>query len=125
MWHIETIFFTIILIPIAALVMLHLVVAIHGILTQPPWQSVTGVLEEAALQHDDDFQPFISVRYKFHINDQPYWGNQTIRVGKAVARSEIRKLCPIGHRIGVDYHPFDPENQSRLKESDRKRISSA
>ena len=49
MWHIETIFFAIILIPIAALVMLHLVVAIHGILTQPPWQSATGVLEEAAL----------------------------------------------------------------------------
>ena len=125
MWHVETIFFAIILIPIAALILLRLLVAIHGILTQPRWRSARGVLEEAAMQHNDDFQPFITIRYKFNINGQPYWGNQTIRVSRAVARSDICQLCPIGQKIEVDYHPNDPENQSRLNEIDRERIASA
>ena len=118
---VETMFFVVLLVPIATLFLIHIAVAIYGIITQKPWSSACGQIETAAWGHDGHDGPFITIRFKYFIDDQPYWGSENIRV-REPNTINIKTLLPTGRQIRVQYNAEDPEYQSRLHESERVRI---
>ena len=119
MFDIETAFFAVVGIPIAALILLHIVNFIFRSLTASAWRTTPGTIEESSLQHDLDGDPYLELRYKFHIDGQPYWGNQRMRLfDRATVDDKMREFA-IGAKINVEFHPDDPENQSVLETSDQ------
>ena len=105
--------------PILLLVLLHILNAVYRSFTEANWRSVSGVIEESSIQHDDD-SVYVLLRYQFLIDDQPYWGNQTIWSRNEKTAIETLADLAVGKKIKIEYHPNDPETQSRLFEPDPK-----
>ena len=118
MLDIESVFFAVVGIPILALTLLHIVNFIIKSWMPPQWTVVPGTIEESSLQHDFDGDPYLELRYKFHIDGQAYWGNQRIRLFDKIKIDDTLRDYAIGAKINVEFHPDDPENQSMLEISD-------
>jgi len=90
------------------------------------WRTASGVIEESSLQYDCEFEAYPAIRYKFFVNDQPYWGEKLSYSGKfdgkAIAETIVSKYS-IGRRIRVEYNPEDPEGASELDTSELEPIS--
>lgn len=112
--NVETIFFAILIVPILVVVLLLVVNNIYQTVAGVPWQDAPGVIEESTRQIDIDGDHFLTLRYKFFVDDQPYWGDQRISLmGERSASNWLDRLA-IGSKVVVSFHPEDPENQSRL-----------
>lgn len=78
-----------------------------------------GVIEESNLQFDHDGTPFVQIRFKFLVNEQPYWGNQTIRESSLLNGEKIATILQrysIGAGVIVYFDPQDIEYSSTLDE---------
>ncbi|WP_075082343.1 DUF3592 domain-containing protein [Mariniblastus fucicola] len=99
--------------PILALLLLHIVNTVYRGFTEPRWLVATGTIEESSIQHDHD-SICLLIRYQFHINDQPYWGNESIWCrDEEDAQNKLARF-PVGIDAEIEFRPNDPETRSRL-----------
>lgn len=114
MVDIETIYFAVVLGPIAILVLLLIVVNVCKTLSPAPWHAALGEIEESSIQYEFDGGRFLAVRYKFVVKDQQYWGGQNLSI-QSEANEDLAKIYAAGNKVSVLFHPEDPEHQSMLK----------
>ena len=93
--------------------LLHVFNAIYRGFTEPEWITASGIVQESAILHGHD-SIHVSIRYKFHVHDQPYWGNDRIWCRDETDAAKKLESFPVGVNIDIKFHPNDPETQSRL-----------
>jgi len=97
-----------------ALILLRTVVWVFELVESSSWPSTYGVIQESSIQLDHDGDSDVVLRFMFVIDDQPYWGNQTMSVKRDYDRARLEADYPIGKTVSVIYNPADPENGARL-----------
>ncbi len=81
------------------------------------WKQANGVIEESSVQYEDGAE-FAKIRYKFWVDDQPYWGDELSENGIFDGSKPHRIVAryPVGKSIeSVFYDPAEPENESELE----------
>ena len=97
-----------------ALLVLRAVVFGYETVASRSWPSANAVIEESSIQIDHDFESDVVIRFKFYVAQQPYWGNQVIRVNRTYDRDQLDTEYPIGKKVSIVYDPNDPDTQSKL-----------
>ena len=92
-----------------ALLVLRAVVFGYETVTSRSWPSANAVIEESSIQIDHDFESDVVIRFKFYVAQQPYWGNQVIRVDRTYDRDQLDTEYPIGKKVSIVYDPNDPD----------------
>ena len=108
------VFLAIVFTPILLLLLLYVFHHIYKSAQRSKWPIAKGQIEESSIQHDHDLNPYLALRYKFFVDDQPYWGDQDIVVRKRNKADELLASLPIGQQIEIRFNPEDPETESEL-----------
>ena len=108
------ILFGVLFVALPTVILLAVVYARLSKTANTPWRLTHGEIEESALLHDFDSMPYLAVRYKFFISEQPYWGNQEFSCLPNSEVDEYKHKYPVGRKIPVSYQPDDPEYHSAI-----------
>lgn len=93
--------------------LLHVFNAIYRDFTEPEWIAQSGIIEESAILRGHD-SIHVTIRYKFYVHDQPYWGNDSVWCRDETDAARKLESYPVGVNVDIEFHPNDPETQSRL-----------
>ena len=111
--NVEVVFGGVILLMLGIAILVGLVSAYF----RPPieWKEAMGVIEESNVQPSDDSPTASAVfRFKFLVEDQPYWGNDRVWRDSVVAAQELADQLPVGAGVTIYFDASNPEIESTL-----------